>query len=81
MKGAHMKEGVKNTIKTVASGGAGAGIGATLYSVIGGVGVAVGGTAVGLTAGPFIAIGAGIGTLGYGVYWLGKEVGGRNKRR
>lgn len=74
-----MREGTKGAIKTVASGVCGAGVGAGVYGVIGGVGLAVGGTAVGLTLGPFIAIGTGIGTLGYGIYWLGKEVGGKAK--
>ncbi len=32
-------------------------------------------TAVGVTLGPFIAIGAGVGAVGYGLYWLDKQVG------
>lgn len=76
-----MNDSGKNVIKTVVSGSIGAGAGAGLYSVIGGIGIAVGGTAIGVTVGPFIAIGTGIGTIGYGLYWLGKEVGGKNKNR
>ncbi len=66
-----MKEGYK----AAATGAAGAGVGAVVYGTIGGVGIAATGTAVGITLGPFIVIGAGIGLAGYGVYWLGKQVG------
>lgn len=61
--------------KTVASASAGAVVGAGVYSIVGGVGSALGGTALSVTVGPFIAIGAGLGAAGYGVYWLGKQVG------
>jgi len=66
-----MKEG----FKAATAGAIGAGAGAAVYTTIGGVGVAATGTAVGITLGPFIAIGAGAGLAGYGVYWLGKQVG------
>ncbi len=66
-----MKEPVKAGIAAVG----GAGIGAGTYGIIGGVGVAASGTAVGITLVPFIAIGAGVGLTGYGIYWLGKQVG------
>ena len=56
----------------MAGGGA---AGAGIYGIIGGVGVAATGTAVGITLGPFITIGAGVGLAGYGLYWLGKQVG------
>ena len=68
-----MKEPVKAGIAAVA----GAAVGAGAYGVIGGVGVAATGTAVGVTLGPFIAIGAGVGLTGYGLYWLGKQIGGK----
>ncbi|MCB7129067.1 MAG: hypothetical protein J3T61_05980 [Candidatus Brocadiales bacterium] len=70
-----MKENAKDALKTVVTGGIGAAAGAGTYGVIGGVGVAAGGTAVGITLGPFIAIGAGVGLAGYGIYWLGKQIG------
>ena len=70
-----MKNGKKDAAKAVVSAGGGAAFGAGVYSVIGGVGLAVGGTALSVTAGPFIAIGAGLGAVGYGIYWLGKQVG------
>jgi hypothetical protein len=71
-----MKEPVKAGIITAT----GAGIGAGTYGLIGGVGVAATGTAVGITLGPFIAIGAGVGLAGYGVYWLGKQVGQKKSK-
>ena len=74
-----MKEGTKNALKCVGAGTGGAAAGAGVYAVIGGIGLAAGGTAVGITLGPFIAIGAGAGLLGYGLYWLGKEVGGSKR--
>ena len=74
-----MKENAKDALKTVATAGIGAAAGAGTYGVIGGVGVAAVGTAVGITLGPFIAIGAGVGATGYGIYWLGKQIG-RSKR-
>ena len=60
---------------------AGAVAGAGIYATIGGVGLAVGGTAVGVTLGPFVAIGTGLGLTGYGIYWLGKQVGASNHHR
>ncbi len=70
-----MKEGAK----AVAASAVGAAVGAGTYGAIGGIGVAATGTAVGITLGPFIAIGAGLGAAGYGVYWLGKQVGKKEK--
>jgi len=70
-----MKDATKAGVATVA----GAGAGALTYGTIGGVGIAATGTAVGITLGPFIAIGAGIGLTGYGIYWLGKQVGRKGK--
>jgi len=55
---------------------AGAGVGAAVYTAVGGIGVAAGGTAVGITLGPFLLIGSGLGAVGYGLYWLGKQMGG-----
>lgn len=70
----------KNILKCAGTGAGGAAAGATVYGIIsGGVGLALTGTAMGITLGPFIAIGAGAGVLGYGLYWLGKEVGGSKK--
>ena len=74
-----MKKGTKNALKCAGAGTGGAAAGAGVYAVIGGIGVAAGGTAVGITLGPFIAIGAGVGLAGYGVYWLGKQIGGSKK--
>lgn len=70
-----MNENSKDGFKAVGAGVVGAGIGAATYGTIGGIGVAATGTAIGITLGPFIAIGAGIGLTGYGLYWLGKQVG------
>ena len=75
-----MKEGTKDGLKAVAAGAAGAGAGAATYGIIGGLGLAAMGTAVGITLGPFIAIGAGIGLTGYGTYWIGKQVGRKEKK-
>lgn len=72
-----MTEGQKEAAKTAAAAATGASIGAGIYGTIGGVGVVAAGTGVGITLGPFIAIGAGVGTAAYGVYWLGKQVGGK----
>ena len=58
----------------------GAGVGTGIYATIGGIGVAATGTAIGITLGPFIAIGAGVGLTGYGIYWLGKQVGSKNAK-
>lgn len=68
--------GYSDALKSVGSATVGGLAGAGVYSAIGGVGLAVGGTAVGITAGPFIAIGAGLGAVGYGLFWLGKQVAG-----
>ncbi len=70
-----MNKGKKEALKAVGAGGIGAAAGAGAYATIGGMGLAVGGTAVGITLGPFVAIGAGVGLTGYGVYWLGKQIG------
>ncbi len=70
-----MKERNKDAAKAIGSAAVGAGVGAGWYAAAGGVGVAGLGGAIGITLGPFIAIGAGVGLAGYGVYWLGKEVG------
>jgi len=70
-----MKDSTKAGVATVV----GAGAGAATYSTFGGVGIAATGTAVGITLGPFIAIGAGVGLTGYGIYWLGKQMGKKNK--
>jgi hypothetical protein len=72
-----MTENAKNAVKAAGSAAAGGVAGASIYGVIGGIGVAAGGTAVGISLGPFIAIGSGVGLAGYGIYWLGKQVGGR----
>ena len=69
-----------SALKTAAAGVAGGAAGAGIYATIGGVGVAATGTAVGITLGPFIAIGTGVGLVGYGLYWLGKQVGGTKKK-
>jgi len=71
-----MNEGVKNGARAVVATVAGAGAGAAAYATIGGIGVAAAGTAVGITLGPFIAIGSGVGLTAYGLYWLGKQIGG-----
>jgi hypothetical protein len=70
-----MTNGKKDLIKAAGTTAVGAAAGATTYGVIGGIGVAVSGTAVGVTLGPFICIGAGIGLTGYGLVWLGKQLG------
>jgi hypothetical protein len=70
-----MNEGQKNALKATGTAAAGGAAGAVTYATIGGLGLAVGGTAVGITLGPFICIGAGLGLTGYGVYWLGKQIG------
>lgn len=75
-----MKEGTKEAVKAVGAAAIGAAGGTGVYGIIGGVGVAATGTAVGITLGPFIAIGAGIGLTGYGIYWLGKQVGSKNAK-
>jgi hypothetical protein len=71
---------MKDWQKNIIAGGVGAGVGAGTYGVIGGVGIAALGGAAGVTLGPFIAIGAGIGFAGHGLYWLGKQIGGRKKK-
>ena len=71
-----MKDPVKAGIATAA----GAAIGAGTSGAIGGIGVAATGTAVGITLGPFIAIGAGVGLTGYGLYWLGKQMGKKGNK-
>ena len=75
-----MTENEKDGLKAVATTAVGAGAGAATYGIIGGVGVAATGTAVGVTLAPFIAIGAGVGLVGYGLYWLGKQVGHTEKK-
>lgn len=75
-----MKEGPKEALKAGAAAGAGGAAGAAAYGVIGGIGVAAGGTAVSITLGPFIMIGAGLGLFGYGVYRLGKQIGGKKNK-
>ena len=67
-------------VKAAGAAATGAAVGAGTYATIGGIGIAAGGTAVGVTLGPFIAIGAGIGSVGYGLYWLGKQVGGKDDK-
>ena len=74
-----MKENKKDGLKAVGAGCIGGGVGATVYGIIGGVGIAATGTAVGVTLGPFIAIGAGLGLAGYGIYWVGKQKGRKEK--
>lgn len=69
----------QEAVKAAGAAGVGAVTGAGIYGVIGGVGVATGGTAIGITAGPFIAIGAGIALAGYGMYWLGTQIGSKSK--
>jgi hypothetical protein len=75
-----MKDGTKNALQAAGTTVGGAAAGAATYGIIGGIGVAAGGTAVGITLGPFICIGAGLGLTGYGIYWLGKQIGGRAKK-
>jgi len=75
-----MNEGTKDGLKAATSGAAGTGAGAALYAAIGGIGLAATGTAVGITLGPFIAIGVGVGLTGYGLYWLGKQIGQHGKK-
>ena len=70
-----MEDPIIEGVKAAGMGAAGAAAGAGTYAVIGGVGVVAAGTGVGITLGPFIAIGAGIGLAGYGIYWLGKQIG------
>ena len=72
---------VHDGVKAAATGVVGGAVGAGTYAIIGGIGVAVGGTAVGITLGPFIAIGSGLGLVGYGVYWLGKQIGVSGKKK
>ena len=69
-----------DAVKAAGAGVAGSLVGAGTFATFGGIGVAAGGTAVGITLGPFIAIGAGLGLAGYGVYWLGKQIGGKGKK-
>ena len=76
-----MREGQKELVKTVASSAVGGAVGAGTYAVIGGIGFTAVGTGVGVTLGPFIAIGAGLGAVGYGIYWLGKQVQARRGSR
>ena len=75
-----MTDGKKEALRTVGAAAVGAGVGGVVYGTIGGVGLAATGTAVGVTLGPFIAIGAGVSAAGYGLYWLGKQVGRRKTR-
>jgi hypothetical protein len=70
-----MKDGQKELLKSAGSAVGGSVLGAAVYEAVGGLGVAVMGTATGVTLGPFVAIGAGIGLVGYGVFWLGKQTG------
>lgn len=56
---------------------AGAAAGALTHATIGGVGVAAAGTAVGVTMAPFIAIGAGVASIGYGLFLLGRRSAGK----
>ena len=69
----------KEVLKTVGSSAIGGTAGAAIYSVIGGVGITAVGTGVGITLAPFVAIGAGLGAAGYGVFWLGKQIGNRKR--
>ena len=71
---------MKDTVNAVTSAVAGGAVGAGIYATTGGVGLAVGGTAIGVTLGPFVAIGAGVALTGYGIYWLGKQIGGSRDR-
>ena len=65
--------------KYAAATGVGAAVGAVTSSIIGGMGLAVGGTAVGITLAPLMAIGGGIGLAGFGLYKLGKAIGGKSR--
>jgi hypothetical protein len=67
---------MNDAVKAVGTAVAGGAAGAATYGVIGGIGVAAAGTAVGITLGPLVCIGAGVGLAGYGLYWLGKQIGG-----
>lgn len=69
-----MTEGKKDVAKAVGTTAVGAATGAATYASIGGLGLTAVGTGVGITLGPFIAIGAGVFALGYGIFWLGKQV-------
>lgn len=75
-----MKNGRKELLKTAMASAGGGAVGAATYSIIGGVGVTAVGSAVGVTLGPFVAIGAGLGAVGYGVYWLGKQVAAKKNK-
>jgi hypothetical protein len=79
MKRRVVNETGKEVLKTTGTSVLGGACGAGLYALIGGVGVTAVGTGIGITLGPFIAIGAGIGGAGYGLVWLGKQIG-RKKR-
>jgi hypothetical protein len=74
-----MEHVAKEVLKTAATSAAGGCAGAATYGIIGGVGLTAVGTGVGITLAPFVAIGAGLGAAGYGVYWLGKQMGKRKK--
>lgn len=76
-----MKKGTKDGLKAVGSTAVGGAVGAGIYGIIGGVGVTAIGTGVGITLAPFIAIGASVGFTGYGVYWLGRQIGGKSKKK
>ena len=67
----------KEVLKTAGTSFLGGACGAGLYGAIGGVGLTAVGTGVGITLAPFIAIGAGVGATGYGLVWLGKQLGKR----
>src|ERR1051326_8813837 len=69
-------ESMNDAAKAAVAAGAGGAAGAATYGVIGGVGSAAAGTAVGVTLGLLVCIGAGLGLTGYGLFWLGKQIGG-----
>src|SRR5437870_5155751 len=70
-----MANGGQEAAKAAGAVAAGAGVGAAIYGAVGGIGLAAGGAAVGITLGPFLLIGGGLGAAGYGLHWLGKQVG------
>lgn len=76
-----MKKSTKNVLKAAGASAAGGAAGAGIYAAIGGIGLAATGTAIGITLGPFIAIGGAAGLGGYGLYWLGKQIGAVQKKR
>lgn len=70
-----VKKLIKELLKAAVAAGTGAAAGAGVNVAIGGIGVAAAGGAIGVTLAPMAVVGAGVAAAGYGLYWLGKEVG------